>query len=273
MLTIAEALRLYPLPRLEARMLLQQAAPELTHARIAAYPEQMLSAEQEACFRALAARRAAGEPVAYLIGRREFYGRDFTVGPQVLIPRPETEHLIEAALQRFGDRAARVVDLGTGSGAIAATLALEAPAWRVCAVDLSPEALAIARGNAERLGARVDFYQGSWYQALPEDAVFDLIVSNPPYIQRDDEHLGQGDVRFEPRMALTDEADGLDCLRAIAADAPRRLAPGGGLIVEHGYDQGAAVRGLFADAGLLQVETIVDLAGLDRITLATMKAD
>ncbi len=273
MLTIAEALRLYPLPRLEARMLLQQAAPALTHARIVAYPEQALSAEEEANFRVLAARRAAGEPVAYLIGRREFYGRDFTVGPQVLIPRPETEHLIEAALQRFGGRAACVVDLGTGSGAIATTLALEAPEWRVRAVDLSPEALTIARGNAERLGAQVEFHQGSWYQALPADAVFDLIVSNPPYIRSDDEHLGQGDVRFEPRMALTDEADGLACLREIAAGAPRRLLPGGWLMVEHGYDQGPAVRGLFAAAGLQQVETIVDLAGLDRITLAMMKAD
>lgn len=273
MLTIAEALRLHSLPRLEARMLLQQAAPELSHARIVAYPEQTLSAEQDASFRALAARRAAGEPVAYLIGRREFYGRDFAVGPQVLIPRPETEHLIEAALQRAGGRAARVVDLGTGSGAIATTLALEAPEWRVCAVDLSPEALVVARGNAERLGAKVEFLQGSWYQPLPDAWRFDLIVSNPPYIRADDEHLGQGDVRFEPRMALTDEADGLACLRAIAAGAPQRLLPGGSLMVEHGYDQGPAVRQLFAAVGLVQVETIVDLAGLDRITVATMKVD
>lgn len=167
MLTIAEALRLYPLPRLEARMLLQQAVPALTHARIVAYPEQALSAEEEANFRVLAARRAAGEPVAYLIGRREFYGRDFTVGPQVLIPRPETEHLIEAALQRFGGRAARVVDLGTGSGAIATTLALEAPEWRVRAVDLSPEALTIARGNAERLGRRSSFIRAAGTKRCP----------------------------------------------------------------------------------------------------------
>lgn len=272
MLTIEQALRRHPLPRLESRMLLQHVLPGLSHAQIIAYPERELSAEAEAAFLGLAARRLAGEPMAYLIGVREFYGRDFRVSPAVLIPRPETEHLIDAALQRVGRAAARAVDLGTGSGAIAATLALEAPAWTVEAVDLSADALAMAEANAAALGAAVAFRHGSWYAPLADDARYDLIASNPPYIQHDDAHLGQGDVRFEPRMALTDEADGLACLREIAAGAPARLKAGGWLMVEHGYDQGAAVRELFSAAGLSRVETIRDLAGLDRITIAQKEA-
>ncbi len=266
MLTLDAALRHYPLPRLEARMLLQHAVAGLSHARIIADPDLTLSETQSACFCALAERRLAGEPMAYLIGEREFFGRPFRVTPAVLIPRPETEHLVETALARLGGGPAQVVDLGTGSGAIAVTLALEAPAWRVSAVDLSAEALAVACGNAEALGADVAFHQGSWYAPLAE-ACFDLIASNPPYIRHDDHHLGEGDVRFEPRMALTDEADGLDCLREIAGGAPSRLRPGGWLMVEHGYDQGPAVRELFLATGLSEVETVLDLAGLDRITV------
>ncbi|OQS11835.1 protein-(glutamine-N5) methyltransferase, release factor-specific [Chromobacterium violaceum] len=266
--TIEQALRRHPLPRLESRMLLTQAWPGLTHATILGHPERELPEETASAFDALAARRLAGEPIAYLLGVREFYGRDFRVSPAVLIPRPETEHLVEQALSHV-DRTmpARAVDLGTGSGIIAVTLALEAPAWSMGAVDVSAEALAVARGNADALGARVDFRLGSWFGPLDADARFELIVSNPPYIERGDHHLAEGDLRFEPRGALTDEADGLACLREIAAGAPGRLADGGWLMVEHGYDQGEAVRGLFADAGLLEVETIVDLAGQDRITI------
>ncbi|WP_199152950.1 peptide chain release factor N(5)-glutamine methyltransferase [Chromobacterium sp. ASV23] len=267
-MTIEQALRRHSLPRLESRMLLMHAWPELTHAAIIGYPERELPQDAKAAFDALAARRLAGEPMAYLLGAREFYGRDFKVSPAVLIPRPETEHLIELALAKVDKNApARVVDLGTGSGIIAVTLALEAPAWTVGAVDVSAEALAVARGNAEALGAGVDFRLGSWYAPLEPSARFDLIASNPPYIERDDHHLAEGDLRFEPRGALTDEADGLACLREIAAGAPARLAEGGWLMVEHGYDQGAAVRGLLAAAGLLAVETIRDLAGQDRITI------
>ncbi|WP_215781281.1 MULTISPECIES: peptide chain release factor N(5)-glutamine methyltransferase [unclassified Paludibacterium] len=265
--TIASALRAFALPRLESRLLLMHVVPDLTHARIVAYPEHELQSGVYAAFCRLAQRRVDGEPLAYLLGQREFYGRPFAVSPSVLIPRPETEHLVEAALARQGRGPAQVLDLGCGSGAIAVTLALEAPQWQVTAVDLSPDALAVARGNAERLQATVRFHQGSWFEPLASSACFDLIVSNPPYIAAQDHHLGEGDVRFEPRMALTDGADGLSCLRAIAAGAPSRLQPGGWLMVEHGYDQGEAVRALFLAQGLQQVETLPDLAGLDRVTL------
>ncbi|OHX19401.1 peptide chain release factor N(5)-glutamine methyltransferase [Chromobacterium sphagni] len=273
-MTIEQALRRHPLPRLESRMLLMHAWPGLSHATIVGYPERELAEDIAMVFDALAARRLAGEPMAYLLGVREFYGRDFAVSPAVLIPRPETEHLIEQALSRLdAAQPARVVDLGTGSGIIAVTLALQAPQWRVSAVDLSAEALEVASGNAAALGAQVDFRHGSWFDPLAPDDRFELIVSNPPYIERGDRHLGEGDLRFEPRGALTDEVDGLACLREIAAGAPARLLPAGWLMVEHGYDQGAAVRGLFCAAGLLQVETIRDLAGQDRITIGQKRAD
>ncbi|WP_371926506.1 peptide chain release factor N(5)-glutamine methyltransferase [Chromobacterium sp. IIBBL 290-4] len=267
-MTIEQALRRHALPRLESRMLLMHAWPGLSHAAIIGYPERELPQEAVAVFETLAERRLAGEPMAYLLGSREFFGRDFRVSPAVLIPRPETEHLIELALARLDrSQAARVVDLGTGSGIIAATLALEAPAWRVSAVDVSAEALQVAAANAQALGAAVAFHHGSWFDPLAADARFDLIASNPPYIEREDHHLDEGDLRFEPRGALTDEADGLSCLREIAAGAPARLHAGGWLMVEHGYDQGEAVRSLFAATGLLEVETIRDLAGQDRITV------
>lgn len=270
MLTIEQALRCHPLPRLETRMLLQHVRPGLTHARIIADPELQLTACEAMQFTQLAQRRLKGEPMAYLLGEREFYGRSFNVTPAVLIPRPETEHLVDAALQRVGQVPANVVDLGCGSGAIAVTLALEAGDWQVQAVDLSSDALAVACDNADRLGAVVRFHQGSWYQPLGEQCGFDLIVSNPPYIEKHDHHLEEGDVRFEPRMALTDEGDGLDCLREIIAGAPARLKPGGWIMLEHGYDQGAAVRQLLQQAGLQAVETLADLAGLDRVSLGQM---
>ena len=267
MTTINEALRHFDLPRLEARLLLACVSGLSHSAMVSAGPGPLPDAQWQA-YAALAARRLAGEPVAYLLGEREFYGRVFHVSPAVLIPRPETEHLVEAALDKVGrTQAARVLDLGTGSGAIAVTLALEAPAWQVAAVDLSAAALAVAGGNAARLGARVQFHHGSWLSPLPPDSRFELIVSNPPYIDVNDHHLGEGDVRFEPQMALTDGHDGLDCLREIAATAPAFLLPAGWLMVEHGYDQGEACRALFAAAGLQQVQTLPDLAGHDRITL------
>lgn len=267
MITINEALRHFDLPRLEARLLLAHITGLSHAAMVSAGPDALAESHWQA-FAVLASRRLAGEPVAYLLGQREFYGRDFQVSPAVLIPRPETEHLIDAALDKVGhSQPARVLDLGTGSGAIAVTLALECPAWKVSAVDLSADALNIARQNAANLGAQIAFHHGSWFAPLAADIVFELIVSNPPYIDAQDHHLDEGDVRFEPRMALTDGHDGLDCLREIAAQAPARLAAGGWLMVEHGYDQGEACRALFCLAGLAQVATLPDLAGLDRITI------
>ena len=247
--------------------------PGLSHAGMIASSEQALPAVVMQAFGQLAKRRLDGEPMAYLLGQREFYGRLFVTRPAVLIPRPETEHLVEAALAHLTDgEPAAVLDLGTGSGAVAVTLALEAPALTVTAIDLSADALAVARQNAESLGASVRFLQGSWFSPLGRDERYQLIVSNPPYIAADDHHLGEGDVRFEPRLALTDEADGLSCLRLIVQSAPRYLVTGGWLLVEHGYDQGVAVRALFAGRGFLQVETLVDLAGCDRLTVGRQSA-
>jgi release factor glutamine methyltransferase len=212
-------------------------------------------------------RRLAGEPTAYLLGRREFFGRDFRVTPDVLIPRPETELLVEAALARLPpDRPATVLDLGTGSGCIAISLALARPDCRVTAVDISPAALAVARDNAVRLGAEVEFLQSDWFAAL-EGRRFDLIVGNPPYVAEADPHMTQGDLPREPYRALTAGPDGLDALRVIAAGAPAHLAPGGWLLAEHGWDQGEVCRSLFAAAGLEQVQTLTDLAGRDRVCL------
>lgn len=225
---------------------------------------------------ALLARRAIGEPVAQLVGEREFWGRPFRVTSDVLIPRPETELLVERALAYAHAAAARsgeplrIVDLGTGSGAIAVTLALELPDAEMMATDLSPEALAVARANAQRLGAaRVEFLRGDWYDALPPDARFDLIVSNPPYIAADDTHLAQGDLRYEPCGALTDGADGLRAITAIAVGAAARLRPGGMLLVEHGWDQARAVQQILAAAGLANPRSWPDLAGHARVAGAS----
>lgn len=220
---------------------------------------------------ALARRRLAGEPVAYLVGRRGFWRLDLMVGPETLVPRAETELLVELALERLpGDRAARVADLGTGSGAIALALALERPRARILATDASAAALALARGNAVALGMRtprVEFRQGDWWAPLAGEA-FDLVASNPPYIAEDDPHLARGDLRFEPRAALASGPEGLDAIRAIVADAPAHLRPGGWLLIEHGRDQGAAVRALMVQAGLTDVTTARDLERRERVSCA-----
>lgn len=219
-------------------------------------------------FKDLVARRQAGEPVAYLTGRRGFWSLDLAVGPGILIPRPETERLVELALDRLPPgRPARLLDLGTGSGAVALALARERPAAQVTATDASAEALEVARRNAvEHDLANVRFAHGDWYVPVAGER-FDLIASNPPYIAAGDAHLAQGDLRFEPASALASGEDGLDALRVIAAGAPAHLAPGGWLLVEHGYAQGAAVRALFARAGLEAVETVRDLEDRDRVTV------
>lgn len=264
--TVGQLLEQSPLPRLEARLLLMHATG-LSRARLMAFPETVPDAQQVQQFLQLQQRRVDGEPVAYLLGEREFYGRPFRVSPAVLIPRPETEMLVDLALHHLrGVVQPRVLDLGTGSGAIAVSVALELPAAEVWAVDISAEALAVARHNAAALGARVQLLPSDWYAALDPGLHFDLILSNPPYIEADDVHLQQGDLRFEPATALTDFADGLSCLRHIYQGAVTRLRPGGRVYAEHGYNQGEACRELCRQAGLQAVETLPDLAGLDRVT-------
>jgi release factor glutamine methyltransferase len=219
-------------------------------------------------FDALVARRAAGEPVAYLTGRRGFWTLDLAVTPATLIPRPETELLVELALERVdAGPGRRIADLGTGSGAIALALASERPQARVVATDLSPAALEVARANARAHGlGHVDFRQGAWWAPLSGER-FDLVASNPPYIAADDPHLAQGDLRFEPPTALAAGADGLADIRLIVADAPAHLLPGGWLLFEHGWDQGAAVAALLAERGFTAVATVQDLEVRDRVTL------
>ncbi|MEW6513945.1 MAG: peptide chain release factor N(5)-glutamine methyltransferase [Pseudomonadota bacterium] len=215
-------------------------------------------------YSALVGRRAAGEPIAYLIGEREFYGRDFAVTPNVLIPRPETELLVDIAKAKVGaGRTASILDLGTGSGCLAVSLALELPQARLTAVDVSPAALEVARGNAQRLGANVDFVESDWFAAVPPQC-FHLIVANPPYVAAGDPHLDEGDLRFEPVGALTDHADGLSAIRLIVADAPQWLAVNGWLFFEHGYDQAVAARQLLDAAGFSEIEQYCDLAGIVR---------
>ncbi|WP_303637991.1 peptide chain release factor N(5)-glutamine methyltransferase [Stenotrophomonas tuberculopleuritidis] len=234
-----------------------------------------LAAADQAAFEALLARRAAGEPVAYLTGRRGFWTLDLEVDPATLIPRPETELLVELALDRLPlDRALQLADLGTGSGAIALALASERPQAQVLATDASPGALAVAARNAARHELRnVRFAEGGhdWYAPL-QGARFDLIASNPPYIASDDPHLEQGDLRFEPATALASGVDGLEDIRRIIDGGQAHLLPGGWLLIEHGWDQGAAIRALFDAAGFAQVQTVQDLEQRDRVTLGQRPA-
>lgn len=270
--TLDQWLQACPLPKNEARMLLQHAGG-YTRAQLVTRGQEPLPDTVAAAADALAERRIRGEPVAYILGTREFYGRMFQVDGSVLIPRPETEHLVEAVLEHL-PQGGSVWDLGTGSGIIAVTVALERPDARVCASDISPRALQTAAANARALGACIGFACGSWFDALrpSEHRRFDIIVSNPPYIEAGDRHLQQGDLRFEPQNALTDFSDGLSAIRILARGAGRRLKEGGLLLLEHGCSQGAAVRALFAQNGFAQVETQQDLAGLDRLTLGRLKA-
>ncbi|MDD4882768.1 MAG: peptide chain release factor N(5)-glutamine methyltransferase [Gallionellaceae bacterium] len=258
------ALRLTPREaRLEARVL-AAAALGVEPVWLIAHDTDLLAPQQLAALDALFERRLAGEPVAYILGEREFYGRKFRVSPATLIPRPETEHLVDAALSH-GPDAARVLDIGTGSGCIAITLKLERPDWSLCAVDVSTDALAMAQANGERLGAGIEWLESDLFAALAGRR-FALIVSNPPYIAAGDGHLGQGDVRFEPKGALASGADGLDAIRAIVKRAPAHLEPGGWLLLEHGYDQGETVPALLAEAGYAEVFMARDLAGQPRVS-------
>ncbi|TDR53867.1 [protein release factor]-glutamine N5-methyltransferase [Halomonas ventosae] len=226
---------------------------------------------EQARFEALLAARAAGQPVAYLTGDREFWGLRLSTSPHTLIPRPDTERLVEAALAHGASPRGRLLDLGTGTGAIALAFASERPGWSVVGIDRSPEAVALARHNAERLAiGNVDFREGDWFTALdPDDGGerFALIVSNPPYIAADDPHLRQGDLRFEPASALVAAEQGLADLRHLVLEARGHLLPGGWLLLEHGHGQGQAVRDALADAGYGEVATLRDLGGNDRVSL------
>lgn len=252
--------------RLEAQVLLGQALGQ-SRAWLIAHGGDPLAPEQTSAFADLFERRWSGEPIAYILGEREFYSLNFKVTPAVLIPRPETELLVELALERLpADRPGRVLDLGTGSGAVAVTLALHRPQADVVAVDQSAAALEVARKNAQRLGAgNLRLIQSDWYGALDAEK-FDLIVANPPYIAAADPHLAQGDLRFEPAAALASGADGLDDIRTIVRGAAAHLKPGGWLLFEHGYDQAAACRDLLVQAGFEQVASAADLAGIERIS-------
>ncbi|POR45450.1 [protein release factor]-glutamine N5-methyltransferase [Paraburkholderia eburnea] len=265
-------LRASPLPALETRILLMHVLG-WRRTELITRGDQPLDAARVAAYRALESRRAAGEPIAQLVGAREFFGLDFEVTPDVLIPRPETELLVETALAAMeGMAQPRVLDLGTGSGAIAVAIASARPDARVWAVDRSSGALGVAARNAAKLldaaraGGALTLIEGSWYDALDPALRFDVIVSNPPYIANGDPHLDQGDLRFEPRGALTDESDGLTALRAIVEGAPARLVAGGVLWMEHGYDQAAAVRALLDARGFAEVASKRDLAGIERIS-------
>jgi release factor glutamine methyltransferase len=281
------------LPASEARLLLGHLL-ERQPAWLIAHDNEVVDEAALRRFASLVARRAGGEALAYLLGQREFFARRFAVSPAVLIPRPETELLVEIALavmaagaaprsERRGEPAQtiaqvggrhgghRVLDLGTGSGCIAITLALECPHAEVSAVDMSAVALAVARRNAQRLGAPVRFLLSDWFAALAGES-FDLIVANPPYIAAGDPHLAVGDLRHEPVAALAGGADGLASIRRIIAIAPAHLAPGGQLWLEHGYDQAAAVRELLEPAGFTDIEQHVDLAGIVRVSGGRLRA-
>jgi protein-(glutamine-N5) methyltransferase, release factor-specific len=271
--TLDDLIQHSQLPRAEARRLLASLTGQpLTW--FIAHGDDPADPNTATRFQTLAERRRAGEPLAYLLGQQEFYGRPFAVSPAVLIPRADTETLVETALEQLlllrqqrRTVPLSLLELGTGSGIIAITLALEAPDTEVHAVERSPEALAVAQQNATTLGAdRIHWHAGSWWQALASPRRFDLIVSNPPYIAANDHHLQQGDLRFEPPQALAAGPDGLDDLRIIISSAPAHLNPGSWLLLEHGYDQEAPVQALLRDAGFADVFTRRDLAGQPRVS-------
>jgi release factor glutamine methyltransferase len=250
---------------LDAQLLLAKALGK-TRTWLYAWPDFDIAEPELERFQTLLVRRASGEPVAYLLGEREFWSQPLTVSPAVLIPRPETELLVEITLELGPSTPARVADLGTGSGAIALALAKERPQWQVHATELSPEAFQVAIVNVQRSQlTNVQVHAGSWMAPLPAEQ-FDLIVSNPPYIAADDPHLQQGDVRFEPRSALVAAEQGLADLRYLIATSPTKLAKNGWLVVEHGWQQGAAVRNLFAQQGYHSIATRKDGGGRERVS-------
>jgi release factor glutamine methyltransferase len=252
-------------PRLDAELLLSEVTG-WTRTSFRAWPERQPEADEVARFHALVARRAQGEPVAHLLGTQEFWSLPFQVNASTLIPRPDTECLVEAALNLPLPENSKVLDLGTGTGAIALALASERPGWKIDACDASAPAVELALNNARALGFPVTVTRSDWFSGLPRTH-YNLIVSNPPYVAEQDAHLSQGDVRFEPLSALVAGPDGLDDIRHLVARAPSWLEQGGWLLIEHGYDQGEAVRRLFLDAGFSAVDTGRDFGQRDRFTM------
>ena len=254
-------------PELEAALLLCHLLGQ-PRSHLFAWPEKQLTPEQQSAYEQLVQRRLAGEPIAHITGEREFWSLTLRVTEETLIPRPETELLVERALFHLaGIENPNIADLGTGSGAIALALASELPNALVHACDQSTAALKVASDNARRLElSQVRFFQGDWHQALPRSQHYDLIASNPPYIETEDPHLTRGDLPREPRDALASGPDGLTAIRQIAGEAPSHLLPGGWLLLEHGYNQGEAVRQILAGEGFKQIETLHDLAGQARLT-------
>lgn len=263
-LTLAAAQVQALLDPLDNRILLCHAL-DISRISLITQSERALNADEAACYRALVQRRLNGEPVAYIVGQREFFGLPFEVSSAVLIPRPDTELLVELALERLPPQG-RVLDMGTGSGAIAVAIAHSRKDAAVTALDVSEQALEVATRNAAHNHCHINFLRSDWFAALAHQPRYDLIVSNPPYIASGDRHLDEGDLRFEPSGALTDFADGLSALRTIISGAIAHLHEGCWLLLEHGYDQAAAVRACLAQHGYTEVQSWQDLAGIERVS-------
>lgn len=252
-------------PALDAELLLAHVLQK-KRSYLLTWPERELSTAEAAKYQELLARRRAGEPIAYLLGEQGFWSLDLLVGPDTLIPRPDTERLVEVALELGPAGAARVLDLGTGTGAIALALAIERPQWQLAGADCMPGAVQLAERNRVRLQLpNVQFVQSDWFAAL-KNTQFELIVSNPPYIAADDPHLSQGDLRFEPTSALVSGADGLDDIRQLIQQAPAHLKADGWLLLEHGWQQAGAVRELLTERGFVKVQSWQDLGGNQRVS-------
>ena len=264
-MTVAQALRVQGVDARDARLLLA-AATGFSQASLLAFPEKDLPAEAEARFLDFAERRRKGEPVAYILGRKEFYDIELVVTPAVLIPRPETELLVDLVLAR---KPASVLDMGTGSGAIALALKRHLPGARVVASDASAAALEVAKRNATRLNLDVELRHGRWFEAVAGER-FEAIVCNPPYVAAGDPHLAH--LQYEPQLAIESGADGLDAMRIVVQEAPAHLLPGGWLLLEHGMGQQEAVRALLEAAGLETTSGWPDLAGIPRVAGGRVKS-
>ncbi len=256
------------IPRLEAEVLLASLLDK-PRTYLAAWPEMRLTSDQAQCFQTMIERRSAGEPIAYITGRREFWSLDLEVTQDTLIPRPETETLVEKALEYIPEKSPmHIADLGTGSGAIVAAIASERPMCDIIATDFSHNTIQVAQRNFSRLGlSNIKTSMGEWCNALPSDTKFDIIVSNPPYIAEGDGHLAHDGLPWEPQRALRSGEDGLDDINKIIRDTPKHIALHGWLFLEHGFDQGGRVRSLLRDAGFSSVHTSQDLSGHDRVSI------